>query len=307
MALLVVDIGGSAVKYGVWDGESLHAKDEFPTPPLRNDFFAKVKQILDELSGKYEIEGLGLSCPGETDESTGMVAGWSFVPFLAFGEFQQAFSDALGGLPVSMMNDANCAGLAEMRYGVGKGHKNPLFLIIGSGIGLAFVRDGEIVVDTQSEISLLDKLVTTALQLLHGINASPVQMAKVVSVKKFQLPDSIEGKDVFELAKQGDEVAKEQVAKMYQSLAEIIIYLQTIFKPEFFAIGGGLSKNKDLLKNLRQAIDDYLADENPLFMLFRKQVLKEEDILAAPEVKICEYSNDANLIGAALHFYDVQQ
>lgn len=305
MALFAIDIGGSAVKYGVWNEEELVEKNQFPTPITRIIFFNEMNKILTEFNKKYDITGIAVSCPGQTDEETGEVKGWSYVPFLAFGEFQQTFSEKMNNLPVSMMNDANCAALAEMHYGVGKGTKKPLFLIIGSGVGMSFVKDGKIIIDTESELTELGKHLTLDVQLLHGINVSPVQMAKVVSLKKLELPSAIKGKEVFELAKQGDTVALEQIEKLYRSLTEIIMYFQVTFEPEFFAIGGGLSNEPDLLKNLHREIEEFMKEDNQVFKFYTEKLLQEEKTLEEPEIKICTYKNDANLIGAALHFAEV--
>ena len=55
------------------------------------------------------------------------------------------FSDALGGLPVALTNDANAAALGEMTYGVARGMKNFIDVTLGTGVGSGIVINGQMV------------------------------------------------------------------------------------------------------------------------------------------------------------------
>ena len=48
------------------------------------------------------------------------------------------------GLPVQILNDADCFALAEARYGVGRGHRRVFGIILGSGVGGGIVIDGQV-------------------------------------------------------------------------------------------------------------------------------------------------------------------
>ncbi|MGH2221013.1 ROK family protein, partial [Enterococcus faecalis] len=52
--------------------------------------------------------------------------------------------EALFGITVTTENDANCAGLAEIYEGAANGKKEVLFVVIGTGIGGAIFRNGEL-------------------------------------------------------------------------------------------------------------------------------------------------------------------
>lgn len=302
MALLTIDIGGSAVKYGIWDNGELKEKNQFPTPLIRTQFYSSLKKIKNKQSKNYSIDGLAVSCPGDVDESTGMVNGFSFVPFLHVLPFAKPLSEELG-LPVSLINDANSAALAEMTYGIGQKKTHPLFVIIGTGVGVAIVENGEIITDSAEKIDQLDKRVADTIKNLNNHKVSPVHIGRRVSIKKFQMPSSIEGKDVFELAEQGDEIAQEELKQMYQSLADILLSLNLAFEPEFIGIGGGVSNNPDFVSNIRKELEKATIEQSGIVdwfkVIFTKESLDQQDI---PEVKTCAYKNDANLLGAILHF-----
>ena len=55
------------------------------------------------------------------------------------------FSQALGGLPVALTNDANAAALGEMTYGVARGMKNFIDITLGTGVGSGIVINGQMV------------------------------------------------------------------------------------------------------------------------------------------------------------------
>ncbi|MCZ9338977.1 ROK family protein, partial [Streptomyces sp. TRM76130] len=60
------------------------------------------------------------------------------------------FSDRLGGLPVTVVNDADAAGVAEMHFGAGRGRTGTVVLLtFGTGIGSAVFTDGVLVPNTE--------------------------------------------------------------------------------------------------------------------------------------------------------------
>ncbi|WP_245249449.1 ROK family protein [Vagococcus allomyrinae] len=304
MTLLALDIGGSAVKHAIWHKDNLIEKDSFPTPLTRKSFYEAINELINNYRGKYHFSGVALSCPGDTDETTGMVNGISYVPFLHLGEFQQEFSEAVS-LPVTMFNDANSAALAEMTMGIGVGHQEAVFLIIGSGVGLAVVHNGKIAMETSEKIDQLDKLVADGVKAFNNSKVSPVHIARRVSLKKLKMPSAIDGKDVFQLANDGDPIATKEVMSMYSSLAEIVISINGAFKPELIGIGGGISNNQELLPNLKKAVTNLLEKESGLLSIFKTLFNNQED-LPQPNIQLCQFKNDANLLGAIIHFNETK-
>lgn len=309
MALLALDIGGSAVKYAVWSEEKLHEKAEFPTPKLRSSFFDELKKIKAELEATYQLEGVAVSLPGEPDEASGVIKGFSFVPFLHVLPIKEAFEEELG-LPVSLYNDADSAALAEMTYGIGKGAKNPLFVILGTGIGLAVVEAGK-VIPASDLVTNFDQKAADAFASLKNRQITLVHVARKVSVKKFKLPSSIDGKTVFELADEGDQVAQTELTKLYENLADVLTALQFAFKPEFIGIGGGISNNDSFVPALKETLDEKFANQKEnvewFKTVFSTETENEDPELTKPDIRASHYKNDANLLGAVIHFQQTQE
>lgn len=134
MSIVVYDIGGSAVKFGLWENENLINKGSFITPENWNDMKEEMVKVYHTFTKNYSIDGVAISAPGAVDAKVGFISGISAVPYLHFFPIKKEWED-LFGVPVSMENDANCAALAEVWHGAAKDIQNALFLIIGSGIG----------------------------------------------------------------------------------------------------------------------------------------------------------------------------
>ncbi|EOR23267.1 ROK family protein [Niallia nealsonii AAU1] len=285
MSLLVMDIGGSSVKFAVWEKEQLVDKGSFVTPKTWDEMKQEMVQLKGKMDAKYTIDGVAFSAPGAVNQSKGVIEGASAVPYIhhfpVFFELEELF-----GCPVSMENDANCAGLAEVWRGAAKGLQNVLFVVIGSGIGGAVIVDGKVRHGKHLFGGEFGYMLLKEDKTFSDLGTA-VNMAKRYS-KRMELENELSGKEVFELAEQGDEIAKEEVETFYHYLAIGIYNLQYSFDPEKIIIGGGVSSKEGLLDELNV----HLA----------KVVESAKIAPFIPEVAICEFQNDANLIGAVYNY-----
>lgn len=86
---------------------------------------------------------VGLGIPGMLDR-TGTLRFSPNLPAAAGGDVAVALSERLGGAPVHVDNDANCAALAELAMGAARGTQVALMVTLGTGIGGAVIMDGAI-------------------------------------------------------------------------------------------------------------------------------------------------------------------
>jgi glucokinase len=146
MFAIGVDLGATTVKTGIvdFDGSisdqvSVASKaDKGPSVVLQ-----QIELSIREVSSKRdmsECKGIGIGTPGVVSSKDGMVlhppnfANWTSVDVTK--KVRDSFS-----LPVFVENDANCAALAEARFGAGKEYKDFLFVIWGTGIGGGIILD----------------------------------------------------------------------------------------------------------------------------------------------------------------------
>lgn len=147
---LGVDIGGSGIKGAIVDlktGELVSERLRIATPsPASPKAVAKVlTELVDELGWTKSI-----GCGFPAVAKNGVISTASNVDKKWIGtNAEQLFTKATG-CKVFVSNDADVAGLAEMRYGLGKGVKGSVLLLtIGTGIGSALFVDGQLVPNTE--------------------------------------------------------------------------------------------------------------------------------------------------------------
>ena len=210
MQIFGVDIGGSGIKGAPVDldkGDLTQERHKVFTPhPATPDGVADgVKQVVDHFgwTGPVGLTFPGVVTGGSTIRTAANVdKGWIDTDARAL------FSERLGGLPVTVVNDADAAGVAEMNFGADKDRKGTVILLtFGTGIGSAVFVDGVLVPNT--ELGHLE---------LHGHDAE-----KRASVK----------------AREDEELSWEHWG---HRLRKYLAHVEMLFSPELFIIGGGVSR-----------------------------------------------------------------
>lgn len=149
--LVGVDIGGSGIKAGVVDarrGALIGDRVRVPTPQpaLVEDVVAATAALVAGLprdAGPVGIGVPGAIVGGRVMTAANIDASWIGRPAA------ELFGAAIGR-PVVVLNDADAAGLAEMRFGAGRGVRGVvLMLTLGTGIGSALFVDGTLVPNTE--------------------------------------------------------------------------------------------------------------------------------------------------------------
>lgn len=148
MEALGIDIGGTGIKLarvetgeGELLSERLRVKTPSPSTPKR--VAAAVAEALEKLDWGGGRAGCGF--PGVV--RGGVVLTAANVSKKWIGTKASVLLGEVTGAPVAMGNDADLAGLAEMRFGAGRGRENGVVLMLtfGTGIGTALFHDGSLV------------------------------------------------------------------------------------------------------------------------------------------------------------------
>ncbi len=150
MQVLGIDIGGTGIKAAPVDttkGTLLtgRVKVDTPRPALPDAVAAVVAQHVKNFdwTGPVGVAFPGVVVNGVTTTAANLDPAW-------IGLDTRALFSKASGVPVSLVNDADAAGLAEMKFGAGAGHQGTvLMLTFGTGIGSALFRDGVLVPNTE--------------------------------------------------------------------------------------------------------------------------------------------------------------
>lgn len=282
--ILAIDIGGSAIKSGIWEADSLNELSSFTTPDTWDEMKAHLKSLVEE----HQItDGVAISAPGAVNAEEGVIYGVSAVPYLHRFPIKQELAEYLS-VPVSFQNDANCAALAEVWLGNAKGLESAALIIIGTGIGGSIVIDGKLRTGTNLFGGEFGYQVINhdTLETLSDLG-SPVAMSKRFSAIKAD-GRAYTSKEIFDLAEAGDELAQEQIGIFYNAVSIGIYNILVSLDPDRILIGGGISTREDLLLNIDERVQQLLL----------KNGAKELEASIMP----CKFLSQANLIGAVYQF-----
>lgn len=285
MTLLCIDIGGTSTKFATCRKGKLEKQSSCPTPHSLEGFY----RMLDERLAYYRTEklsGIAISSPGAVNKKTGSVEGASALPYIHGFPIRQDLEKRFG-LPISMENDANCAALAESALGAGQGASSIAMLVLGTGVGGSLVINGRIHYGAHLFGGEFGFMVMNERYQIFSELGTVVNMAKRYS-QIINDGKSYTGKEVLELADQGDSVALKERQVFLQSLAMGVFNIQHAFDPDRILIGGGVSQADFLLPALEAELDK-------LYQLVSISNLR-------PQLAVCQFKNEANLLGASIDF-----
>jgi polyphosphate glucokinase len=207
--LLGIDVGGSSVKAGVVDvttgqvlGETIWAPTPDPSTPDRlAEVIAGLAVRLPQAQGS-----VGVAFPSVVRQ--GVIRTAANIDHSWLGADGAAVVGRVLNRPVVFLNDADAAGVAEMRWGAGMGVTGTaLMLTFGTGIGSALFANGRLFPNT--ELGHLE---------LHGMDAEKFASAHVRTALKLDFPAWIERVNIY-------------LARM-----------QALFWPDVIILGGAVSE-----------------------------------------------------------------
>ncbi len=268
-----IDVGGQTSKLGVVDARgTVLAQTVIRTDIYGDnadaflDALAKaVKEVIKEAGKEGEIRGVGVGAPNG-NYYTGEVA---YAPNLAWAakksvKFSATLSKKLGGLPVSLTNDANAAAVGEMTYGAARGMKNFIMITLGTGVGSGIVIDGKVV---YGHDGFAGELGHTTVVRHNGRTCgcgrtgcleaycSAIGVAKTArewlemsdEPSSLRVVDNITSKDVYEAAKEGDKLALRIFDYTGTLLGRQFADFIAFSAPEAIVLFGGLARSKEFL------------------------------------------------------------
>lgn len=282
---LVIDIGGTDLKYGVLDEKiNFINKGSTPTKSLEGGLaiISQIKDIYENYIKTYDLQGIAISSAGiiNTDSTEVLFATDAIRNYIGvnFREEIAKFTN----LPVSIDNDVNCVGLSEHKFGIAKNHKNVISLTIGTGIG------GSIILDNKMFHGNNFSAGNWGSMIIEGAHFEKHSSTKALVDKSKEIDPTIKnGVDVFNLYDNNNESINTLVREFYRILGIGISNLILSFNPEIVVIGGGITNRGQLfLKELDLEIKKNLSDY----------------IYENVQIELAEFKNDAGMVGAYINF-----
>lgn len=207
-----VDVGGSGVKGGIVDldtGALIGDRFKLPTPqPATPDAVAAtIAQVVREFgwTGKLGVTYPGVVTHGVVHTAANVDKAWLGV------NARDVYTRALDGQPVTVLNDADAAGLAEERFGAGKDNSGVIVLLtFGTGIGSAVIHNGILLPNTE-----FGHLEVGGKEAEHRA-ASSVKERKDWSYERWT-----------------------------KEVTRVLVAIENAIWPDLFIVGGGISRKAD--------------------------------------------------------------
>ncbi|HEL2509191.1 TPA: ROK family glucokinase [Streptococcus suis] len=310
--IIGIDLGGTSVKLAILSTEGeIQEKWSIKTNIL-DDGSHIVPDIIDSIKQRFETHGLtkddflgiGMGSPGVVDSEAGTVIGAYNLNWKTLQLVKDQFESALG-LPFFIDNDANVAALGEQWVGAGNNNPNVVFMTLGTGVGGGVIAAGNLIRGVKGAGGELGHItvdfdepfactcgkkgcletVASATGIVNLSRRYADQYAGDAKLKQM-IDDGqdVTAKDVFDLAKEGDDLALIVYRHFSEYLGVACANIAAVLNPAYIVLGGGVS-----------AAGEFLLDG--VRKVFAENSFPQ--IKESTQIVLATRGNDAGVLGAA--------
>lgn len=224
-----IDLGGTNIRAGILQGQQLTniVSEKLEAGGNERQILEQIFRLTDPLFSE-NVASIGIGVPGLPDEREQLVydvvniPSWKKVPL-------QKWMREHYGVPVFVNNDANCFALGEYKFGRGRGYDNMIGLTLGTGLGSGIILNGRLYSGRNGGAGEFGML--PYLDQVYEYYASGQFFSHIYKM---------DGTEVFELAKAGNEAALEMYAVFGRHFGNAVIAVLFALDPELVVIGGSL-------------------------------------------------------------------
>lgn len=299
MKIGVFDIGGTSIKFGVIDQQkNLEKEGAIPTEAYNggNSIVEHIARLAEAMKNDYGIEGVGISSAGQINSEIGRVVhATDSIPGYTGLNISKMIEERVQ-IPVTVENDVNCTALGEKWNGNAKEEDDFLCVTIGTGIGGAIFLNGELYTGATFAAGEWGHmtLYPNGKSCLCGFKGCYEEYASSRALQR-KVDDyfiDMDLKTFFDKVREGHSIA----IKIFDVwLADLTLGLKSLIhamNPSLVLIGGGITAQGEFLED---AINEKIVG-----MLLPNHKGKLT-------VKLAKNRNQANLYGAAIHFWNTHE
>lgn len=310
--IIGIDLGGTSVKLAILTtaGE-IQEKWSIKTNILDEGSHI-VPDIIESIKHRFETHGLtkddflgiGMGSPGVVDSTAGTVIGAYNLNWKTLQLVKEQFETELS-LPFFIDNDANVAALGEQWVGAGENNPDVVFMTLGTGVGGGVIASGNLIrgvkgaggelghitVDFEAPFACTCgkkgclETVASATGIVNLTRRYAEEYAGDAKLKQM-IDDGQEvtAKDVFDLAKEGDDLALIVYRHFSDYLGVACANIAAVLNPAYIVLGGGVSAAGEfLLEGVRKVFAENSFPQ-----------IKE-----STQLVLATLGNDAGVLGAA--------
>lgn len=239
---LVIDVGGTFIKYGVADGSGalieesvsqIHAHSDGTV----NEVYSVFEGIIKRSSYYAQFNNVCISVPGPFDFESGTFKMVHKYRSLFGHSVSHLFEDT--GLPVRYLHDSTAYILGECTEGLLQGALSPCCVMLGTGLGFAMMQNGHVLIDNAQTPALA----LWKIQYRNGIAEDYVSARAII--------DDFDGRTpvnkIADYAKQGNAKAISAFRHTGEHLSTLLQMVMARFGCDRVGLGGQIARSAELL------------------------------------------------------------
>lgn len=256
MKIVVLDIGGTSIKYAVYENGKMKGLSECDSEAKKGGG-CLMQKVISLIKPLMPCDAIGISTAGQVDSERGRIRyANSNIPGYTGTEVRKILEREFN-VPAAVENDVNSAALGEGMFGAANGLKEYLCLTYGTGVGGAFVTEGRVFRGFAGSAGEFGSMITHGGDVKPGVRisgcyedyASTKALVRKVSEKYPQISD---GRQV--LNNLGIPEVNRIFEEWIQEITHGLVSLIHIFNPQCIILGGGIMSNEDVVDLVRDAV-----------------------------------------------------
>ena len=279
-----LDIGGTSIKSGLWNGSELLRTEEWDTNAKNGGTYV-IKRAIEILRSYQPFDAIGISTAGQVDSSRGCIRyANENIPGYTGMEVRKILEEEFH-VPVAVENDVNAAAIGEAAFGAGKGAKDFLCITYGTGVGGAIVINGSVYTGSAFSAGefggiLVHPEARTVGNPFSGCYEKYASATALVEAAKKFDPALDSGRKIFSRFEENS--VRELIEAWIDEIVYGLITVIHIFNPSCIVLGGGIMAQPYVTEQVGKRIHSEIMD-------------------SFSNVRICQaqLGNQAGMLGAA--------
>ncbi|MCI9492729.1 MAG: ROK family protein [Lachnospiraceae bacterium] len=289
MATMVLDVGGTAIKSGLYENGALSDIQETSTEAKEGarHVVSRMKHIIASYQNTHTFHNIGISTAGQVDPSSGcIIYANENIPGYTGTKLKEIMEQEFQ-LPTAVENDVNAAAIGEAAFGAGKGQKDFVCLTYGTGVGGAMFTNGKLYSGSSHSAGEFGGIVThpedrnPGKDLFSGCYERYASTTALVKNAMALNPSLSNGRAIFE--HQADPEVKQAIDRWIMEIVYGLITIVHMANPSCAILGGGVMEQPYVLQQVQEKLYQNIMPS------FRHVQIKKASL-----------GNQAGMLGAAV-------
>ncbi len=260
MATMVLDIGGTAIKSGLFDGETLSDIQETPTEARLGGAHVvqRSKDIIASYRERCSFDRIGISTAGQVDPVSGQIIyANENIPGYTGTRLGEIIAQTFH-VPTAVENDVNAAAIGESVFGAGKDRREFVCLTYGTGVGGAIFSGGRLYSGCSYSAGEFGAIVThpedrdIGSDMFSGCYEKYASATALVTSAVQTDPTLDSGRKIFERIDEPE--VRALVDRWTMEIVYGLITIVHMLNPECVILGGGIMEQPCVLEQLREKL-----------------------------------------------------